>query len=312
MGGPANEDGGGGGGAGGAVFIESGSYSGNLAIDVSGGNGAGTNNSGTSNCNGPGGGGGGGVAYFSTPALPGGVSVNSTGGLAGTILTTSQTNCTIGSTNQAQNGQNGASLFNLSLNESSVPYAGCAIALPVDLFAFSHNYNEISGVDLFWSLNSEINNDFFTIYRGNDGQGFAKLGIVDGAGNSTQMTNYQINDPNPKTGLNYYRLSQTDFNGHETVLETISVMVAPNFKEIKLYPNPTNGDATLEFSSDHTENHASLLIAHSSGKLISSIPVAIEKGHNDYNLKTNELQPGVYYVLIKSSTAIKAVKLIKL
>lgn len=312
MGGPANEDGGGGGGAGGAVFIESGSFSGNLNVDISGGNGASTNNSGSSNCNGPGGGGGGGILYLSSGSLPAGISVNATGGNAGTILTTNQTNCTIGSTNQALNGQAGTTLFNLALNESTVPFAGCVIALPVDLYEFTHNYNEISGVDLFWTLSSEINNDYFSIYRGNDGQGFSKVGSVDGAGNSSQTTNYHFNDPNPEPGLNYYRLSQTDFNGHETVLETITVMVTPTFKDLKLYPNPTNGNATIEFSSDHLENQAFLLLTHSSGKLINSIPVIIDKGHNEFDLDTAGLQPGVYYILIKSTTGTKAIKLIKI
>ncbi len=311
MGGPANEDGGGGGGAGGAVFIESNNFSGNLSIDVSGGNGAGTNNSGTSNCNGPGGGGGGGIAYFSTPGLPAGVTVNSTGGAAGTILTTSQNNCTVGSTNQAANGANGTNLFNLTLNESTTPFAGCLLALPVEFYDFSYSYNEVFGVDLYWSTLTEVNNDYFNIYRGFNGMGFELIGQVDAIGTSTTISDYRFNDSEPLTGINYYRLSQVDLDGQETMLETIAVAVDKSLEGLTLIPNPSANQVYLLFQNS-MKDQGEIYILQANGAMVAAQEINIDKGKNKILLNTETLKPGVYYVAIRSSTLIKQVKMIRL
>ena len=111
----ANGDGAGGGGAGGSILIDTDTLLSTLTVNAGGSSGISTNNSGSSNCSGPGGGGGGGVIWVSKPAPYPNLNFLSFGGSAGIIATTSQSNCTVGSTNGAQAGTNGALLTNLSL-----------------------------------------------------------------------------------------------------------------------------------------------------------------------------------------------------
>ena len=96
-------DGGGGGGAGGSVAFDINSYSGNLNIDITGGDGQ---DLGTGVLHGPGGGGGGGVFLHNLAVLPVSITLNTTGGIAG--IHTLAPN--IGATNDAQDGNPGGTI----------------------------------------------------------------------------------------------------------------------------------------------------------------------------------------------------------
>jgi len=82
-------DGGGGGGAGGSVAFDIKSYSGNLSIDISGGDGQTLD---TNIVHGPGGGGGGGVFLHNLSAVPVGIMLDTSGGSAGTHSGAESTN----------------------------------------------------------------------------------------------------------------------------------------------------------------------------------------------------------------------------
>ncbi len=99
IGGPP--DGGGGGGAGGSVAFDVINYTGNINIDVSGGNGQSIN---TNTIHGPGGGGGGGVFLHNLQTLPASVVVDNLGGQNGVHVSTGANN---GNPNGAQPGQDG-------------------------------------------------------------------------------------------------------------------------------------------------------------------------------------------------------------
>ena len=88
-------------------------------------------------------------------------------------------------------------------------------------------------VDCIWATAIEVNNDYFTIERSQDASNFAPIGDVDGAGNSNLVLNYLFTDYNPHSGINYYRLRQTDFDGHSTLSEIKAVDMDVN-SEVKL------------------------------------------------------------------------------
>jgi hypothetical protein len=108
-------EGAGGAGAGGTVLLDAQTYTGTLNVDLSGGTGGDIDNVGPSNCNGPGGGGGGGMLWVSNITLPAEINLVNAGGASGTTLTATQTNCTVGSTNNATDGNPGTSLTDLSM-----------------------------------------------------------------------------------------------------------------------------------------------------------------------------------------------------
>lgn len=84
--------------------------------------------------------------------------------------------------------------------------------LPVKLATFDVSCeNEQAKVE--WETASETNNDFFTVWRSEDGEVFTPVGRVDGLMNSNQLVSYDWTDDETIIGSSYYRLSQTDLNG---------------------------------------------------------------------------------------------------
>lgn len=85
--------------------------------------------------------------------------------------------------------------------------------LPVELLSFNGKVRE-NAVDLYWSTASESSNDYFTVFRSKDGVNFEEeVGRVPGAGDVQAQSNYSLVDAWPTPDINYYMLTQTDFDG---------------------------------------------------------------------------------------------------
>lgn len=131
---------------------------------------------------------------------------------------------------------------NISLNLIS--------ALPIELVDFSALLKNERTVELAWQTASEKDNDFFTIERSVDGENWAAIQEIDGAGNSTNLLNYTITDVVSEKGIFYYRLKQTDFDGAYTHSDIRAVVMNQSVSEMSVYPNPTNGSFTLTYSEE--------------------------------------------------------------
>ena len=101
-----------------------------------------------------------------------------------------------------------------------------ASPLPVELVSFTGTLlEEQIAVLLKWITASEKNNDYFTIWKSIDGYNWDIINITQGSGSSQQILEYIYLDRDPNTGINYYNLSQTDFDGETEFFGIISVDV---------------------------------------------------------------------------------------
>lgn len=96
------------------------------------------------------------------------------------------------------------------------PYVIAVDELPIELSEFNGDCNKIK-----WVTESELNNDYFTLERSVDGNFWNVESIVEGSGTTQQRKEYYVNVNNE--GVNYYRLTQTDFNGLSEVFKVISI-----------------------------------------------------------------------------------------
>lgn len=101
-------------------------------------------------------------------------------------------------------------------------------SLPIELFEFGGvnilNYNK-----LYWSTSSEQNNDYFTLERSINGVDWVVISKINGSGNSTSLISYEYKDYDyVKTNINYYRLSQTDYDGTKEYFKTIAIQPEHN------------------------------------------------------------------------------------
>jgi hypothetical protein len=122
-----------------------------------------------------------------------------------------------------------------TVSKSCIPSA----PLSIDLIYFFSICNE-KQVILLWEVESQINNDFFTVEKSRDGLSFDPIGTIAGEGTSFQHKSYSLIDEFNYEDL-YYRLSQTDFDGTTTFFDIIKADCLKDFSEIIIYPNPNNG-----------------------------------------------------------------------
>lgn len=101
------------------------------------------------------------------------------------------------------------------------PYFTNNITLPVELIEFSvtsnNKYNK-----LIWITATEINNDYFTVYKSTDASDWKELARIQGAGNTSTPSLYELKDE-IQDGVVYYKLKQTDYNGEYKYFNTIHI-----------------------------------------------------------------------------------------
>lgn len=170
----------------------------------------------------------------------------------------------------------------------------CSI-LPIELYSFNGHNNENVN-ELYWVTETEINNDYFTVERSMDGINFVSVADVAGAGNSNSLLDYQLTDYNPYTGINYYRLKQTDFNGSFSYSDLIAIEV--NKKgELSIYPNPSVDFISIS-QSENTLLNADIKVFDAQGKIV--LDETISSDITSYKLDISNLRGGIYFVKINT------------
>ncbi len=174
--------------------------------------------------------------------------------------------------------------------------------LPIELLYFNASSPDNKTVLAEWSTASEINNDFFTVERSKDAFNYKAIGQIKGAGSSNIKLDYSFVDTYPYTGINYYRLKQTDSDGKYTYSETNSVNLndAENLG-FSIYPNPTSGVITIE-----GDNIIEIELMNINGQIISKI--AVKEKQLDIDL--SEQAKGSYLIKIITNKGVGVEKIV--
>jgi hypothetical protein len=157
-----------------------------------------------------------------------------------------------------------------------------------------------------------MNNDFYTIEKTKDGINFETVTTVDGAGNSTSVIDYFENDIQPFTGISYYRLKQTDFNGTSSYSDLVPVNYYFGNDGISIYPNPSNTDEAINIDFSGLKDQNVLVVVRDiQGKeFYSKVNViSADKQLIAVDLE-NRLAAGSYIVIASSNNKIYSQKLI--
>lgn len=174
--------------------------------------------------------------------------------------------------------------------------------LPVELLNF--NASCIKGmVDIQWVTASEINNDFFTLEKSKNGMDFIFVVNMKGAGNSNQMLHYSYLDNDPYSGVSYYRLKQTDFDGKFKYSKLVMVKNhEPDNPLFTIFPNPNSGEnIPIEMSVHAYEEILIQVFDINSCKKYSEIFIPKESGRKVLAFSPKEkLPPGMYIISASS------------
>jgi serine protease AprX len=122
------------------------------------------------------------------------------------------------------------------------------MALPVDLTSF-YATSKMASIDVHWSTENEVNNDYFLIERSHNLDHWLVVGQVEAAAVASQTQSYTFEDLNPYKGLNYYRLKQVDLDGSYEYSKVVTASINRAIPTISLFPNPSRDRFTLQVNA---------------------------------------------------------------
>ena len=179
-------------------------------------------------------------------------------------------------------------------------------ALPVE-FSYFKGQNTSSGNLLQWGTATEQNNDYFSVERSDDGNQFAGIGKVSGAGTTNAANDYTYTDTKAVTGNYYYRLKQVDKDGKFIYSKVILVTNSSKAGTAQMYPNPVQSGLSVVLNND-VKGNGTISVYDLAGRSLKQTTLV----KNDKILNTivdmNNLVPGLYVVEIKIGDNYKLTK----
>lgn len=186
--------------------------------------------------------------------------------------------------------------------------------LPIELIYF--NAKPIKDqVDLSWVTASEQNNDYFTIERSSDAINFKELFRKPGSGNSINRMHYSITDFSPLRCYSYYKLKQTDYDGHSTYSGVVAVNIKSNdsngIQIVSVSPTIFTDKFTVIFYLNH-EVIADFQLINSSGQVVFKDKIKINDNLNMYDfVDVMGLPKGIYFIELFCNEQKQVQKIVK-
>lgn len=174
---------------------------------------------------------------------------------------------------------------------------------PVKLLSFSGESSNNNTL-LTWVTSQEVNNDYFEIQRSTDGVNFTSIGMVDGAGNSSSVIQYNFTDVSPTNGTNYYRLIQHDFDGKSEATDIIAISFEGIY--VNVYPNPSDNEFQVQLSG--LSSNASIEVTDVLGREVYRKLLVENFERLSFG---KDLPTGTYILKAISENQTKTLKLIK-
>ena len=130
-----------------------------------------------------------------------------------------------------------------------------------------------------------------------------RVGTIKGQGTTKLTTNYELQDKSPLKGINYYRLSQTDWDGSTHSLSLISVE-ANGVEAIQIYPNPVIAGHILHIHLQGASQigEQDIQVINAIGQVVGKYRITFdENGGFSGDLKMEIVPSGLYFIRINQT-----------
>lgn len=180
--------------------------------------------------------------------------------------------------------------------------------LPVDLLSFMGECNNGS-VRLEWETATETNNDYFTVEKSYNAIDYFSIGTVKGAGNSNLIFKYSLVDNGILQPNQYYRLSQTDFDGKTKIYDPVSVSCNSSDNEnISIrYFDKNKFELTFEGKEG---NDYSISICDALGRILYNEKIQVPVDLYYFDINASNLDKGLANIIIYSDREIISQKFV--
>ncbi|HTN37518.1 MAG TPA: T9SS type A sorting domain-containing protein, partial [Arachidicoccus sp.] len=221
----------------------------------------------------------------------------------------------------------GLNTLNISINPDDNPMENSLInnvlqrnifiqstALPVVFGNFTVALMQGNKAFVKWNTLTELNSDYYTIQRSVDGKSFMDIGKKKSMGNSVIGALYSFIDnldQVPKRqGVLYYRIAETDLNGHNFYSKIVTVHPLMSSWGYKIAPNPVVQDQiNLTFEAPEASD-VLVRLMNMSGSVLLNNSYSLNGG-TILRINTPHLVPGIYILQVKQGRNEIEQKLIK-
>ena len=178
----------------------------------------------------------------------------------------------------------------------------CVIpTLPVELLGFNYECLGDGLVKFKWSTASEINNDYFTIEKSNNGKDFMFVSEINGKGNINEVVNYQYFDKYEQKC--YYRLKQTDFDGKTKYSEILSVTCKDNNVSAYAFVDAGTGNIVLK-TFGIVEDDCIVYMIDYTGRTVIQKSLSLKNIENNIIFTNKGISAGLYNIVLQTSNDI--------
>ena len=185
--------------------------------------------------------------------------------------------------------------------------------LPVELSSFTANINN-NTVTLCWKTETEINNYGFDIERKTINSDWAKIGYIQGSGNSNAPKEYTYLDKSPIGGSKFeYRLKQIDNDGQFEYSDVIEVDVDPTeFELYQNYPNPFNPSTKIRYQLPNESKVVIKIYNILGAEVMELVNEQKEAGTYEVEFNAANLSSGTYIYKLNADNFVENKKMILL
>lgn len=180
------------------------------------------------------------------------------------------------------------------------------VTLPVTITRFTGSPVNKKQSLLQWTTVTEQDNRQFTLEHSSDGIRFSSITVIPSKGNSNGEQQYSFLHEKPNSGINWYRLLQTDLNGRSSYSQAVSVQIENGQDAPWLFPVPAKNSITVQFGGMQV-NRIELLNAGM--QLISRVTTSNPESKKDIML--NGLPAGIYYIRVTGNSSNRLLRFIK-
>ena len=137
----------------------------------------------------------------------------------------------------------------------------------------------------------------FEVERSEDGKVFKKIGEALPASNTVGNHNYSALDEKPLSGISYYRIRQTDFDGKFSLskIQSVNLNNQKSKGKFTFYPNPIHKGTPLSILTD-VQGEYSFKVIDLTGRLVYNAQL-----QGNAELENLKLAGGTYLYQILSN-----------
>lgn len=151
-----------------------------------------------------------------------------------------------------------------------------------------------NSVQIDWEAYTDGRHDYFEVEKSADGNEFEAIGKRRG------QPPYQLNDPAPFIGNNFYRVKQYDVDGAVTYSKVVNVVNAPKMK-LAIYPNPVRDQLRIRLEEQRSME-LRIIVLDAQGKLRYDSQVKKLGASGELLINTREWVPQVYILKVQNAS----------